>query len=389
MATRRDKGDGCIRQRKDGRFEANIQIGTHENGKPIKKYFYGSTQSEVKKKLKDFKVNIARGYENVSKMTLSTYLERYLKIYKLNSIKQSSYDRLESTFEHHVKPEIGYMQMGNINVDDIQQLINDKAQELSYSSVKKIQELLNQCFKHAFVTGDILRNPMLGVVMPKQSMMNVQTKKVQEYSKKDIMKIEKVINTTFDSKRQLYRYSPIFIFILNTGLRAGEALALTWDKIDFKKKTVMISNSLSLVKNRNGKEDENKRKIIISDTKTINGNRIIPLNQKAIKALREIQRRNEFQNIKSEYVVCDLNGNYLPPRNFQRTFECILTKAKVENQGIHALRHTFGSRALRAGVEIKVVSELLGHSNITITYNRYIHVLKEQKIHAVELLNCI
>lgn len=389
MATRRDKGDGCIRQRKDGRYEANIQIGTQEDGKPIKKYFYGSTEREVKKKLKDFKVNIARGYENVSKMTLSTYLERYLKIYKLNSIKPSSYDRLENTYIHHVKPSIGYMQMGNINVDDIQQLINEKAQELSYSSVKKIQELLNQCFKHAFVVGDIMKNPMLGVVMPKQSMMNIQTKKVQEYSKKDIIKIEKVINSTFDSKRQLYRYSPIFIFILNTGLRAGEALALTWDKIDFKKKTVIINNSLSLVKNRNGKESENKRKIIISDTKTINGNRIIPLNQKAIKALREIQRRNEFQNIKSKYVVCDLNGNYLPPRNFQRTFENILARAKVENQGIHALRHTFGSMALRAGVEIKVVSELLGHSNITITYNRYIHVLKEQKIQAVQLLNCI
>lgn len=386
---RREKGTGCIRKRKDGRWEANIQIGVDENGKAIKKYFYASTEREAKKKIKEYQIELARGIEEVSKLTLSTYVQNYLKTYKLHSVKASTYDRMESTFIHHVKNTIGYIQMGNINSNDIQILINEKSLELSYSSVKKIVELLNPVFKHAFTVGDIQRNPMLAVVMPKKNQMPVQTKKIGEYTEEEIASVINVVNTTFDKKKQLYRYSPIYVFILNTGIRAGEALALTWDKVDLDKKIVIISNSMSMVKNRTASSDDNKRKIIISDTKTTNGNRIIPLNSKAIDALKEIQRRNEQQHITSEYVVCDLNGNHLTPRNFQRTWENIANRANIKNQGIHALRHTFGSRALRTGIEIKVVSELLGHATVAITYNRYIHILQEQKVQAVKLLEAL
>lgn len=386
--SKRDNGDGCIRKRKDGSWEARIQIGTNEMGKPKIKAFYAKTQSEVKSKLKDYKKEIALGINEVSRLKVSEYIDHWLRLYKYNSIKRSSYDRLESIFEHHVKNTIGQFQMGNISTIDIQKLINEKSEYLSYSSVKKIVDLLNPCFSHALILGDIGKNPMLGVVMPKQSSMKVQTKVVEEYSEDDIKKIIDVIDSTFTKSCKLYRYSPIYQFMLNTGLRAGETLALTWDKIDFDKKTVTVDSNISYVNNRDDKV-KTKKVIIFTDTKTKNGTRVIPLNKKAIAALNEIITRNEVQNIKSEYVVCDLNGNYVTPRNFQRTLDSLLKRANVEHTGLHALRHTFGSRALRNGVEIKVVSELMGHGNINITYNKYIHILKEQKVQAVSVLDAL
>lgn len=385
---KRDNGDGCVRKRENGGWEARIQVGINESGKPKIKAFYGKTQAEVKNKLKEYKKEIAMGIHDVSTLKVTEYIDRWLRVYKFNSIKRSSYDRLESTFEHHIKNTIGQFQMGNINTMDIQLMINEKSEYLSYSSVKKIVELLSPCFRHALILGDIAKNPMLGIIMPKESTMNVKTKDIEEYTEDEIIKMRAIIYSTFNDKTKLYRYSPIYDFMLNTGLRAGEALALTWDKIDFENKIVTIDSNASYINNRESK-DGAKKIVIFTDTKTKKGERLIPLNKKAIDALNEIIRRNKVQNVTSEFVVCDLNGKHLVPRNFLRTLQAINKKVGIENKSLHSLRHTFGSRALRNKIEIKVVSELLGHSNINITYNKYIHIVRQQKVEAVQSLDLL
>lgn len=318
-------------------------------------------------------------------MNLASYIYNWLKTYKMNSIKASSYDRLESIYNSHIKDTIGHIQMGNITTQDIQLLINEKSSKYSYSTVKKIHELLNPMFNQALVVGDIIRNPMLGVVLPKRNQLVVKTKEIKIYSDDEITRIENIINHSFDGNRKEFRYSPIFIVILNTGLRAGEALALKWSDINFDNKTMHVHDSLSTIINR--EENPNTKRItIITDTKTINGDRIIPLNTKAINAFKEIQIRNDLLKINTQYVISDKNGNTIKVRTFQQAFERIADRANVVNKGIHALRHTMGSRAIKQGVDIKVVSDILGHSNIMLTYNKYIHIIKEQKVHAVELL---
>lgn len=130
---------------------------------------------------------------------------------------------------------------------------------------------------------------------------------------------------------------------------------------------------------------------IITDTKTINSDRYIPLNKTAINALKQIFDYNTYYNITTKYVVSNDKGEMVNERNLQRTLDRILLKGmgeKYKHHGIHALRHTMGSLLLSKGkADIKVVSEILGHSNINLTYNKYIHIIKEQKAKALEGLD--
>ena len=111
----------------------------------------------------------------------------------------------------------------------------------------------------------------------------------------------------------------------------------------------------------------------------------------AIAALEQIQEYNKYYNIETKYVVSNEKGEMVDERNLQRTLDRILKKAmgdRFKHFGIHALRHTMGSRALKSGkIDIKTISEILGHSNINLTYNKYIHIIKEQKVQALELLD--
>jgi integrase len=388
--SKKDNGSGNIRQRKDGSWEARICI----NGE--NKSFYAKTQLEVKKKLKEFIRLKARGYNNVKKITLNEYLYNWLITYKLGVVKQSTYDRMEGTYNHHIKDSIGKMQMGGIDAKDIQQLINDKVspknkniKPLSYSSVKKIYELLNPCFEFAVQIGDLNINPMKYVKMPHRDNFVVKTKELFALSDDEM----KALKTVSDMKRingePYYRYAYIHIIMLNTGVRVGEMLALTWNDIDFEKKTMNINKSvMSNIKNRD--EEANKKRLqVTASTKTQNGNRIIPLNDSAIFYLIKMKEYIENHNIQTAYVVCADNGNQSTARNLQRTFDLVLDKAGIKHCGLHILRHSFGSALVRKKVDISVISKLMGHSSQAITRAKYIHVLNEQQVEAINLLNVV
>lgn len=388
---KRGHGEGCVIQQKDGRWVARIQIGKTLDGKPKIKALYGKSEPECKRKLKEYKKEITKGINEISKLTVAEYIERWLKTYKFNSLKPASYDRLESVFNNYVKDSIGYLQMGNITSNDIQKLINTKSKNLSYSSVKKIVELIRPCFKHAVLVGDIHKNPCDAVVLPRQNSMAVKTKKIDILSNKEVAKIKEIADEVMTKKTKKHKHAPIFVLILNTGLRCGEALALEFDDINFEKKILHVSKSVSIIKNRDISENDSKTKVIITDTKSINGDRYIPLNNTAITALKQILDYNQYYNINTKYVASNENGGMVNERNLQRTLDRILEKGMGEeykHHGIHSLRHTMGSMALSTGkIDIKVVSEILGHSDINLTYNKYIHIIKEQKIKAIELLD--
>lgn len=100
-----------------------------------------------------------------------------------------------------------------------------------------------------------------------------------------------------------------------------------------------------------------------------------------------LKENNKLRNINSEYILCRHDGKPLNPRNLIVCFNSITTRANVKSHGIHALRHTFASDALRCGIDIGVVSKLLGHADTQITYKHYIHIIEEQKIHAINVLD--
>jgi len=161
-------------------------------------------------------------------------------------------------------------------------------------------------------------------------------------------------------------------------------LALTWDDLDFDEKTINVNKNAVIVKIED--EDASHYKLINQEsTKTKSGNRIIPMSDTALNAFKELYEINGDK----KYVMSTKTGQQVTPRNINRMFHSILketgiAKSEEENCGVHTLRHTFASMLFRNGCDIKVVSELLGHSDTKITENIYIHIIQKQKVKAIE-----
>ena len=158
------------------------------------------------------------------------------------------------------------------------------------------------------------------------------------------------------------------IICLYTGLRIGELLALEWNDIDFKLNIISINKSCYDSKNSKGEYER-----IITTPKTTSSIRIIPIPKQLIIILHKIKNSSHSINIIS-------NGSKIVSiRSYQKSFELILKKLNISHKGFHSLRHTFATRALECGMDVKTLSEILGHKSPTITLNRYAHSLIEHK----------
>lgn len=167
-------------------------------------------------------------------------------------------------------------------------------------------------------------------------------------------------------------------------MRVGEALALKWIDVDMDGRIIFINKNIARVKNR-AEHDEKKYVMVEQSTKTKSGNRVIPLNDAAINAL------NELYKVTGNYetVLANQKGGYIAYRNFDKTFKTILRNCNLNKTGIHTLRHTFASKLFRNGVDIKTISEILGHSDVSITSDIYIHIIQEQKMRAVSVIDTV
>ena len=364
---RNENGFGSIRQRKDGRWEARVQVGTHPNGKPIRRSLYGKSKPEVTKQLR----KVLQGDKGTSrkKLSLEHYITEWLEKYKRYELKPASYDRLEITVKQHIVPHNGYIQLHAVSSADIQGHINKMLEDgYSYSTIKKVFDAYNACFKKALADDDIGKNPCLSVRLPRKD--TLESKEIVALTADEAMRFTNEAKRVYSNGTPVYRLGYAFILILNTGIRVGEALALTWDCVDFAGKTLRIRTSKSYVKNRDI-NSSNSYRYVDDTTKTKSSNRVIPLNDSAFEALQELYKVNgQFRN-----VLASASGRVNPPRNLSRTIYSIYDKAGIERCGIHALRHTFASLLFAKGLDVKYISKLLGHSDVLITYNTYIHIL--------------
>ncbi|MCI1964529.1 MAG: site-specific integrase [Oscillospiraceae bacterium] len=382
---RKSNGEGSIFQRSDGRWCAKIQIGTLENGKPKLKFFYSMKYKTVKDKLNAYKALLNNNPDEESNnTTVDEFITNWLTTVKFNDLKPSSYDRLEATINDNIVPTIGYHKLFELTAQQIQEeLINMmRNKNYSYSTIKKAYNAINACCKYAISIRRMDYNPVSAVSLP--SVHQFERKPIRWFSNDEIKRFKE--QCTFIYKNGKYRY-PLgygMIFIMNTGLRLGEALAIKWENVNWEKKQLSVeSNVVMAVDRKSGKK---KRVQINQDfLKTKSSKRIIPLNNTAIDALTQIKKIRYFGE--KSYILCTETGTQNKPRNFCRTFEEILKRAEIERCGIHTLRHTFASKLFEKNVDVKTVSMLLGHADVTITYNIYIHLIQQQKAEAVQLLD--
>lgn len=382
---KRENGQGSIYLRKDGRWVASIQNGFKENGRPNIKIKYAKTQAEAKRKLKELIKEIYTPTEEVvtNNSLVKEYCNDWLINIQSNILKPSSYDRKETTLENQVYPLIGDIYMSQVTFDDIQFMVNKlKKQNLSYSTIKKAYEAINGCFKYALIKGDISKNPCIGVTLPKN--LKRQDGDIKFYTEEQIKLLLEQSTLKYNNGRNKYRLGYGIQFLLYTGLRIGEALALTWEDIDFQNKTLRINKNLKQVKNRDSNNQGNYKIIIQDSTKTKSGSRIIPLNNKSIEALNHIKEVTG----QCKYVFSTETGNNVSGRTYDTMFRKIQENCGFKKiYGVHALRHTFASLLFKKGIDVKTVSEILGHKDVSVTYNTYIHLIQEQKMNAVNLLD--
>lgn len=376
---RREQGTGSISQRKDGYWQGRFDAGVKADGKRDVRYVYAKTEAECKRKLKDLIKDIhSSDYVNVQKKSVKDYMETWLTTVKKNELKPKSYDRLEQTLTLDVYPNIGQLQLQAIEPKDVQAMVNKlKDAGRAHSSIKKAYEAVNACFKLGVIQKTVQSNPALGVTIPSKKLF--PAKKIHFYTKEEAQQLIEQAMICWTNGTRRYPLGAFVPLLINTGLRMGELLALRWEEdVDLENKMITVHNNLTFVRDRS--KDEKKYMLLEQDSvKTDAGqDRSIPINDQALAALLDLQKFTGSQT----YVMTTKNGTHVSPRNIDRIFRRIAVAAGFTEEkiyGIHALRHTFATLLLTNDVDIKTVSELLGHSDVTITYNTYIHVIKEQK----------
>jgi integrase len=368
-----------IKKRDDGYFEIKLTIGNNK-----RKSVYGKTETEVRRKARQLREEAARfDISNVSKMTIETYMTDWLMTVKKPELKPGSFDRVEQSLNYQIFPYIGHIQINALTSKDVQNMINAILEEKSFSTAKKAYNNLNSCMELGVQRGEILKNPVKGVKLP--SSKNKTSKDVTAYTPEEISMIVNEAKRCYSNGAPVYRYGYLIILILNTGMREGEPLFLKWEDVNFEKRQIYVHGDVVEVKNRD-ENAESSYVIIEQETpKTNKSNRYIPLNDNAVEALenlRKIIRDND-------HVIATKNHTLVSPRKVYKTMENILRCCGISDKAnlVHALRHTFATTLIRNGVDIKAVSEILGHEDVSTTLKVYHHVIEEQKHSAVMSLN--
>ena len=381
----RGYGNGTVYCRSsDQRWVGKYKIGTKPDGKPDVKVVYAKTEPECHRKLKEIIDESKKTeYVYVSKDTVASYMTIWLTTVKANQLKPKSFDRLEQTVNLHVNPYIGDIQLQSITSDDVQGMINKLTIDgKSYSSIKKAYEAVSAAFKWGLYSDPpkVKKNPAASIKLPNKKLF--AQKQIPFYTAKEAEKLTSKALQICANGAHRYPLGAFVPLIINTGLRASEVIALKWESdIDLENRTLTVHNNAVFIKDR---ERGKGYKLIEQDTVKTNAgqDRTIPLNDEAYNALLNLKERTGEKT----WVLTTRKNTQMKPRQLDQMFRRIAVAAGLPEEkiyGVHALRHTFATLLLQNKVDIKTVSELLGHSDVSITYNTYIHVIKEQKAEAV------
>ncbi len=296
-------------------------------------------------------------------MNYQTWLDEWLISYVKPSVKIRTYYNY-GTLAKHIKQSLGGYSLQEITPLLLQRFVIELiAKGLSSSTVNSIITVTQTSLTLANDIGLIVDNPTTRIKRPK-----IEEKEIICFNLDEQKKIEQ-----FALNTHKHKYFGL-ILCLYTGLRIGELLALEWQDIDFEKRTISVNKSCHDGKDLNGVFGR------ITDTpKTKASKRVIPVPKQIMPLIKAHKKKS-----KSRYIITDENNN--PPfvRCYQRNFEILLKKLNIEHKGFHALRHTFATRAIECGMDVKTLSEILGHKNPTVTLNRYVHALLE---HKTEMMN--
>ena len=366
---RRNNGEGSISKRKDGRWEGRYYTGEVKNGKRVRKNVLAKTKTECKEKLDkaiaenekqqqimnrcNFLTNPEPTLEEWSKVWFESFCIASMKEYTLNSYK--------GYFKNYILPNLGGMRIKDISTVTCQQFlmrmftsgrkrnVEKKGKGLAAKTVKDIKIALQTCLQKAVDEEIIPNNPCKKVQLPKDEPKEMQTLKANE--------LAAFLQETKDSS--CYEF---YLLEITTGLRLGEILALTWDDLDMKNKTISVNKQVQRI----------KIELKATTPKTAASIRKISICDECLNQLIILMSRQRL-NTKLIFPSPITNG-YRDPSSITRKLHRMQKRAGVPQIRFHDLRHSFATLSLEQGMDIKTISHMLGHTDAGFTMNTYMHV---------------
>ena len=365
---RRPQGDGTIRKRSDGRWEARIIVGHKNDGSPMYKSAFAKTQKSALKQLHQL-IELYRDVDLTEdcRMTLGEWLDKWLDEYMIFTIRESTLDSYRAMVKNQVKPFIGGKQIASLTTADMQKFYNKIKKEgrvrehpihgktLADSMVRGVHMMLHEALDVAVRERLLVKNPTNGTTVPKCN-----------YPEKQILGDDQL--ETFLKAIKGHEYWCDFFYVeVMTGLRRGEICGLKWQDINFEENKLQVKRSVS-VKKGGG--------VSIGETKTETGVRCIQMPPSVAELLK-----SKKQTAITEWVFPHFLHPEQPisPATAYRKLKIILKHAGLPLIRFHDLRHTFATHATHGGVDPKTLAGILGHTNASFTLDTYTHVTSDMQ----------
>lgn len=366
---RRAKGEGSLYRLADGRWRGSVDLGWH-GGKRRRKHVTRKTKAEVGRELRRLLAEADAGRLSPERSpTVEEWLATYLREVAADRVRPSTLHSYEQFARLYINPWLGKHRLDKLRPQHVTAFYRQMGATLAPSSVRRIHAVLRRALTVAVRWGLIPTNPTLLVDPPSMSRTAIKPYTVHEAR-------------TFLEAAGHDRLEARWVIALTLGLRQGEVLGLGWQHVDFANRVLHVERAL---------QRQPDGSLALVRTKTDRSNRTIPMPASVLSAL---VRRREAQQAErqvagdswteSDLVFTTGFGTPVHPRNDYRSFQNLTKKAGLRRIRLHDLRHTAASLLLAQGVPARVVMEILGHSQISVTLNTYTHVEPELNRDAID-----
>ena len=375
----KELGSG-IYQRKDGRYE-----GKYVDRFGKRRSCYSNTVSGVKRQINE------KIYEDKHELSvvedgikLDDWYKRWMKVYKEESVRSNTLQRYDQLYKKHISPELGNLAINDISHFNVQLFINNlKQKNLGWETQNATRILLVDLFNRAMIDNYCRSNPAKGIRLPSNK---------PQHATKFLTTEEQ---TTFFNTCSGTWYDNLFNVAINTGLRPGELFALSWGDIDLEKRLIHVRHTLVYQQYLN----DTKKTFHLEPPKTQSGLRDVPINDICLKHLQKqhiqktiIANKKGSNEEFSDRLFVTRNNTPLNSQIYADAIHSIISEInlmrdeleEIEAFSGHTFRHTFASRCIEAGVNPKVLQEILGHATLQMTMDLYVHNSDETKEKALK-----
>lgn len=375
---KRANGEGSIRKRKDGKWLVTFPTGLYkENGKRDLIYKYCATQAEAVEALRQLQSEKAMGVCH-SKAAVKTgeWINTWIEKHKAPKLAPSTLTSYRNNFRVHIKPYVGEVALRELTTYHIQKMLDSMVGSLSL--FVKVYNVIHGALEKAVELGMIPRNPCKGVAFPAED-------------KEDMRVLTQEEQQRFIAALDGEYYRVMLLTYLYTGMRAGECIPLQWKDVDLSKRTIRV-NKKAILHHDFSKHSAKQEVQDFCKTKSSKRTVAITAGLAAILAEHKEEMKKRVAALGLEWsedslVFWNTRNKIVQYGNLKESLNKIYRKAGIENATMHTLRHTYATRCFEAGVNIKAISEQLGHANVKTTYNIYVHLLEDTKVKEIDKLS--